>query len=83
MFIYTFTCVVTGMLLVVSIFLGFGLAEAPRALWQGSRFVPAIRKKMYIVWSTHRACSLAAEDLVCLCACLRGYINVSALAASE
>ena len=66
------------MLLVVSIFLGFGLAEAPRALWQGSRFVPAIRKKMYIVWSTHRACSLAAEDLVCLCACLHGYIDVSA-----
>ena len=52
------------MLLIVSLFLGYGLGEAPRALWQGSRFVPTIRRALYNVWATHRACLLAASRLI-------------------
>jgi hypothetical protein len=51
------------MLVVVSLFLGYGLGEAPRALWQGSRFVPTIRRALYNVWANHRECELAADDL--------------------
>jgi len=37
------------MLTIVSLFLGYGLGEAPRALWQGSRFIPTIRRALYNV----------------------------------
>lgn len=51
------------MLVIVSLFLGYGLGEAPRALWQGSRFVPTIRRALYNVWANHRACEQAADEL--------------------
>ena len=51
------------MLTIVSLFLGYGLGEAPRALWQGSRFIPTIRRALYNVWANHRVCTLAADDL--------------------
>jgi hypothetical protein len=38
------------MLVIVSLFLGYGLAEAPRALFQGSRIVPTIRRMLYNSW---------------------------------
>jgi hypothetical protein len=47
----------------VSAFLGYGLGEAPRALWNGSRIVETIKHHLYQVKTTYDTWTLAAEDL--------------------
>lgn len=55
-----FNCI---MLCTVSAFLGYGLGEAPRALWNGSRIVETIKHHLYQVKTTYDTWTLAAEDL--------------------
>ncbi|EKX36326.1 hypothetical protein GUITHDRAFT_145891 [Guillardia theta CCMP2712] len=50
-------------LVLVAVFLGFGLAEAPRQLWQGARLEPSLRRAYYYVFSNHHSFNAAAEDL--------------------
>ena len=46
--------------------------EAPRALFQGSRFVPTIKRALYNVWANHRASTVAADDLAAKLVQVRG-----------